>query len=367
MAADGILYLFSSNIRPLYEQDVLNVLAAPTGLRYRFRYGRDRISDDVATTWGPSLIGTSCLINFSLQQPNEYQEAVFFPIRLGTVLRAEREAGDLYLLEFAVERAVGLREPRNSAGGGTPPGQAYADEVRAYRDLLADNQIAVPYRSWASLGPDVTRTPNLALDSTGDEGALFNRMARYLAGTLSYQNATFLRVLGLTTGSGKERKDVALDRDLEAFRLRAGQSYRLEAILSQPRERPAAASFQISASADLLRLVGPSRLEMAGRYDIVPVPFIAAGLPSALPRDGTLEIAPEGVVQGAHLVLPIRVEPDTTRNALGVGAAAVGLLVLGLAGIFDDFKVLAAVFVVIGSVLAVGIPVWASGRLPWGN
>jgi hypothetical protein len=367
MVTRDVLYLFSSNIRPLYEQDVLNVLAAPRGLPYRFRYGRNRMTDEVAGAWGPELVGRRCLVCFSLQQPNEYQEAVFFPIRLGSVLRATREAQDLYLLEFAVDRVVGLREPQTPEGSSAPPGRAYAAEVRAFREALDQNRIAAPYASWASFGPDLTEIPGVPLDSTTDEGALFNRMGRYLAGTLSYQQATFIHIQGITAGAGEGRREIAFDASVGAFLLRSGASYRLEAIMSQPREPTTPASFGISASDDVLRMVGPSRLEMAGRYDLVPVPFIAAEVASALPRDGTLEIAPQGVAQGARLILPVRIEPDSTRNAVGVGLSALGLFVLGWAGLLNDAPVIAGILVVIGGALAVGVPVLVAGRLPWSS
>ena len=145
MNAKQTVYLFSSNVRPLYEQDVLNVLGAPVGLHYRFRYGRKRISDDLATAWGDAIVGRTCVIHFSLQQPNEYQDAVFFPLRLGTVVSVEREAGDIHLLEFALGRAIGLREPQAvPLGPSEAPVTAYVAEVKAYRRFLEEQRVPFP-------------------------------------------------------------------------------------------------------------------------------------------------------------------------------------------------------------------------------
>src|SRR5436190_1213062 len=110
MAPTTAVYLFSSNIRPPYEQDVLNVLAAPPGLTYRFRYRREWVADGLAAAWS-KLAGSRCIIHFSLQQPHQYQDAVFFPLRLGTVLRTYQEARDIFLIEFSIEASVSLREP----------------------------------------------------------------------------------------------------------------------------------------------------------------------------------------------------------------------------------------------------------------
>jgi hypothetical protein len=148
------LYLFSSNIRPLCEQDVLNVLAAPAGLTYRFRYRKGYLSPELSDAWdSETLMDRTCIIHFSLQQPNQYHDAVLFPLRLGSVTRVTKEAGDIYLIEFTVGRAVSLKQPDTPR---TPDpaatARAYRQRVDDYRGYLTDRHVPVPYEASASLG-----------------------------------------------------------------------------------------------------------------------------------------------------------------------------------------------------------------------
>ena len=67
-----VLYHFSSNLRPRYTQDILNVLAAPSGIVYTSRYVRRVVPDTLASAWEDGLIGKTVLIHFSLEQPARY-------------------------------------------------------------------------------------------------------------------------------------------------------------------------------------------------------------------------------------------------------------------------------------------------------
>src|SRR5690349_6980055 len=106
---EDLLYLFSSNIRPVYEQDVLNAMAGAAGQRYWFRYREQYVSEAAAKAW-PRLVGRKALLHFSLQQPKQYHEAVFFPFRLARVTATSVE-GALYGVEFELRQAVSLMEP----------------------------------------------------------------------------------------------------------------------------------------------------------------------------------------------------------------------------------------------------------------
>jgi hypothetical protein len=99
------LYLFSSNRSPLYSQDILNVLAAPDGLHYKFRYDEEYVEDATAQAWETLQAGTRVLVVFSLQQAARFQPAVFMPIRLGKLVRTWK-LGTRYFVEFALEKLV---------------------------------------------------------------------------------------------------------------------------------------------------------------------------------------------------------------------------------------------------------------------
>ena len=111
----GWLYLFSSNIRPLYEQDVIDLLAAPAGSIYRFRYELKYLGSDVPDGLAgipgdaslPDLWEANQLVNvnvialYSIQQPESYHRAAFIPIRSGTV-RETGADGAIHWIDFEV-------------------------------------------------------------------------------------------------------------------------------------------------------------------------------------------------------------------------------------------------------------------------
>src|SRR6202043_237644 len=80
----SLLYLYSSNIRPLYEQDILDLLASPHNLLYQFRYEARYVETNTRAEW-LSLAGKTALIHFSLQQEAKFHEPAFIPVRLVTV------------------------------------------------------------------------------------------------------------------------------------------------------------------------------------------------------------------------------------------------------------------------------------------
>ena len=272
MVSTSAVYLFSSNIRPRYEQDVLNVLAAPTGLTYRFRYRRDWVADGLASDWD-NLSGERCIVHFSLQQPNQYHDPVFFPLRLGTIRRTFREARDIYIIEFSIQRSVSLLEP----DPGEPSDErailaAYRKAVADYRSHLDGLGIELPYQRSASLGPDVTRDAEAPVDATSDEGVLFERTTRFLAGTASFQRAKFYRVLRLEQrGVDGPEAVVAFDEAVPAYRLRSGRSYQLLLLQSQPEEVSGPAGFKVTIDEAVAKVVGAPRFEIASKYDAAPL------------------------------------------------------------------------------------------------
>ena len=97
MLADSqILYLFSSNQSRLYEQDILDVLAAPSGSLRQFRYFERYVSPTLRANIS-ELEGRVALLHFSLQQEEQYHEPVVIPVRWATVHSAAL-VGDVYAI-----------------------------------------------------------------------------------------------------------------------------------------------------------------------------------------------------------------------------------------------------------------------------
>src|SRR5262245_42118338 len=94
------LCLFSSNIRPQYEQDIIDVAAAPRGHIFRFRYEIKYVADTVRDEWESNkLIERNVLVVYSIQQPQGYHPPAFVPIRKGRVVRTRRD-GSVFYIDF---------------------------------------------------------------------------------------------------------------------------------------------------------------------------------------------------------------------------------------------------------------------------
>jgi len=361
------LYLFSSNIRPLYEQDVLNVLAAPAGLTYRFRYRKGYLSPELRDAWdNETLRGRACIVHFSLQQPNQYHDAVLFPVRLGSVTRVTKEAGDIYLIEFTVDRSICLRQPD------VPPtpdpaatAQAYRQRVDEYRAYLNDRQVPVPYEASASLGPNVSSDTSAPVDVGEGEGHLFQRTTEFLAGTASYQNAKFYRILRLERREGTTPPEVPFTPGV-GYRVTSGKGYQVVVLHSQPRDITSRSAFVIAADQNVAHVVGRQGFEMASKYDVASIPMIATELTGAGAREGVLEISPEPGVQGPSVTLPIRLEPEALKTTGAVGMSMLGLVLIGLTGIVATTQPqLAFAALIGGTALATLVPLIMTGRTPW--
>jgi hypothetical protein len=361
------LYLFSSNIRPLYEQDVLNVLAAPAGLSYRFRYRKGYLSPELAEAWdNETLKDRTCIIHFSLQQPNQYHDAVLFPVRLGSVTRATREAGDIYLVEFTVDRSVSLVRPDvPPTSDSAATARAYRRRVDDYRDFLTQRKVLFPYDASASFGPNIAEDASAPIEVGAGEGFLFQRSTEFLAGTSSYQNAKFFRILRLERRDGMTPTEVTFTPGT-GYRLTSSRAYQLVVLHSQPRDVTSRSAFAVSADQNIAHVVGRQGFEMASKYDVASIPMIAADLPGANAREGVLEIAPEHGVQGPILTLPLRLEPEALKTTGAVGASMVGLFLVGLTGIVSSTQPQVAIGALIaGTALATLVPLVMTGRTPW--
>jgi hypothetical protein len=323
----NVLYAFSSNIRPLYAQDILNVLAAPTGTSYTFRYEKQYIGESLASVWDIRLKDRKVLIHFSLQQAARYHEPVFFPVRAANVIQAQRLGDDIFLLEFVLDRIIGLPEPDASKDD-----YRFAAQAHAYTQYLRKHvgDAALPYGVAVSEGPDVTLDARAPLDASSDEIQLFGRNARYLSLADAFKESWFVHVLGLATGDDQPLKDVRLgrlSREDHLFSLVAGTTYKLHVLQRQPREVTAEASFSIDADEHVLRVIGRKGFTIGSRYDRILIPVHALE-PSGSESRTILVLRPDGV-GGPTVNIPVRVTPSPTDAQAAIGTG-VSLLLLGV-------------------------------------
>lgn len=360
-----VLQLFSSNIRPLYEQDILNLLGAPVGLIYRFRYKASYVESAALERWDGRLGDVPVLVQYSLQQPNRYHDAVFFPVRTGTVRRSFIQGDGLCVVEFSVGRSVALREPSGGAA------VDYAAVVQEWRRYLIESGVTLPYEASSSLGPDVLADPAAPIEvATNDkrDAALFERNTKYLSGVASLSTARFFRVLGIFERAewikDGAHEAVALDAKSGAFPLQSGKAYVLSLLHSQPTEVTTTERFVINADDDVVRIIGDRSFDVASRYDVIAVPVHAIQLETDVVREGVIRISPAQPTKGPDVVIPVRNEQGGARTAAILGSSIAGLVLLGLPAILTTAEPqIRIALLAVGVVIAVFGPVLLRGRL----
>jgi hypothetical protein len=339
MPSSALLYLFSSNFRPQYEQNILDVLGASIGARQRFRYETSVVAEAVQAVWS-DLAGKPALVNYSLQQRAHYYDPVFIPVRLATVLDAFKR-GDAWIIDFVIDGYISLPAPTFNQQG-----YLNLDEnVKAYTDLLEAQRVPHPYGPSVSLGYDVTTDRRARLDTTSETVVLFERTAKYLQKTDSFRDARFLRFVQLRPEGSGGAGAVAPSED-GTFDLRSGTSYELELFQSQPGGIDAIESFDISVDPSVIQLVGRESVEIASDYDSIAVPFHTVEMSSLGRRETVLTIEPQSGVQGPRLQLSLRIHPPTGRLFAGAGATLLGLSLLGTASLLP-ISTIGQTFVVI--------------------
>jgi hypothetical protein len=336
---EQVLYLFSSNIRRLYEQDILDVIAEPPGIIHRFRFKPHYVAPEAQGGWHQlAAMNTPVLLNFSLQHPAAYHEAAFVPVRRGTVTKAYEDAG-IHIVEFEVGDYVALAPPQIGKDGV----KLLGDEVKRYAAYLDRAGVPHPYTAWASLGPDATADPNSGVDASATQDALFERTVTYLQRTSSFERARFYRVLGVVDARGGK-----VGFHSGELPIVAGHGYQVRLAHIQPQEVDDRSSFKVVVDTDIIELLRLDTFEISSRYDTIEVPFVSKVASAIRGRLTHIGFKPESRTQAAHLSIPIRVSPNTKQVATAVGGGAVVVVAVALPTIFASWSW-------IGKVAAIGI------------
>jgi len=328
LAESQILYLFSSNQSRLYEQDILDVLAAPLGTLRQFRYFERYVSPTLRANIS-ELEGRVALLHFSLQQEEQYHEPVVIPVRWATVHSAAL-IGDVYAIQLRMDKWCSLRAPRKDDGAPTfSDWEKKRDIVRSYQQCLAEHNIERPYSSSAGIGKDIRdgRTP---LEPTVDDALLFNYSTQYLQSTRSFHSARFYRVRAIRdlTDSG-EAAEIAAGDD-GTFQLHGGRTYSLQLSHFQPQNPQGIDRIRLEADGKSVLPIGKPHFEIASRYDDVAIEFHAAEPPTSEARDSVVILEPDGQTFAAKVRLRLRVVRPTSKTAISVGGAALVAILLGI-------------------------------------
>jgi len=336
LSGSDLLFLFTSNIRPLYAQDLLDVVAAAPNTQHSFRYDERHLDANTRERLR-ALRGTPILVHFSLQQEAHYQDPVFIPVRTGAVEATRRRGGTVFI-DFSIGGFVALPEPGKER-------HALANEVRTYTEHLRSLPMKLPYEAQMSIGPNVLKTPDARLETGTDELALFRRITQYLYPTEAFKHARFYTFLGFRERGGGRVLEPNRDG---TFVLGSGRSYDLELFHNQPGEVTSTDAIDVSVDGDLIRPIGTPTVEIGSRYDSVSIPLHARPAGKNETLETAIAIALRPPAHGPRTVVSVRLRPPRSKLLAAALLSAFVVTFLGTVSVMDISQnvQVASVFVV---------------------
>lgn len=320
--ARQLVYLFSSNRRPLYVQDILDVLAAPPGARYEFRYDKRYVDPDALER---SLDGLEALVHFSLQQEAEYHAPAFIPVRRASVVDTRISAG-IFVCTFAVTGYVALAKDE---------AEPLSAPIRRYAEALERSAVKRPYGPSASVGADLRDVASEIFDESADQSVAFRHTTELLQQTEWFRSARFVRVTGLREGP---TKGASLAMSDGRYVLTAGKTYELELTHYEPADVTDRQSFTVTSDDDIVQLIGTPGFDIASKYDYIRLYLHASLPPRDEPRETIVAIAPAIGVQGPTVRIPMKVSAPPGRTAALTAASVAILLVFGLPAVLTGMS-----------------------------
>jgi len=257
-----LVILFSSNIRPQYETDILNVAALASNQRYRFRYEIGYVDPDLQPGLSTDgLAGEEALVVYSIQQTAGYHPPAFIPVRWATIARSWQH-GAVFVVEFAAGRFPSIGEGRDRE-------ECRSSVLDLNRQLIAavnghPGADSRDHRFSAALAK------KLAFAKVEDGAIGFQQLTRHLANTISFAQQPFWTVSRL--GRPGSLQSVPVDR-YGSFHLETGRVFEITISHYQPRDLARIHRFIVSSDSKAVTLVGPGEFDIASRYDEIPMRF----------------------------------------------------------------------------------------------
>jgi len=318
------LYLFSSNAQPLYVQNVLNMIAAPTNSVHLLRYRGKWLPQDTKDRWTTEMCGQPVLLHFSLQHRDKLFEPAFVPLRRGRVHDIEQD-GDLYRVWV---RLTGEAVPRLDDDDKT-----IGERVRAYRTKLDELQLPHPHDVSAALAPDkLGDLTGSVLDTAVEPTDALARHARVLSRVAEMRNARFIRFIKATdTDSRSSQSELHRPDEGEPYlRLTGGRTYKLEVFLYEPGSEARLAQFDAAADEQVVRFVGAPTVQVSAHYDMPSLLFQTVRPTNARSLTTRLHVRPGVGYQGPELDIPVRVKAPAGETVATVGGSLLVLLLISL-------------------------------------
>lgn len=338
-SAQPVLHLFSSDHRPLYLKDCLDILALPTGAVHRFRYARQHVwtgggsRDEIDAEWTKlAKSKREVLVHFVGAKTRRYGDDVYIPLRWGKVRRSFSQ-GDYLFVDFEVGSYADPLTFRMRESDSVPATETFsADSTQRFstaraewaRGVTASLRKALDSRFPSGSGSvepangafsAVIGAPPVSTGKVGDDeqSAAFTRIVSVMDDLVGVASAdetiqgsvlAFFRVLGIRATS----RDVVAGK--APFNVRAAKQYQLEVLHLNPagfgRD-----SLTVTAPEPLLP-TGDMTAVAAGRYDVIPFEFRVK--PKEDSTFGKLTVAnlpPEGAENGTQISvsIPFKAKP----------------------------------------------------------
>lgn len=320
------LWLFSSNRRALYAQDISNVAALPSGARYTFRYRRNWVASTARTLWERNeLKDRPVLIVFSYQHPEQFHPSAFVPVRAGRVVSSST-VGSFFTVEFEVADYRPLPQHRRASEDLPTMGERVREFSRA-----AETSLTEGYPGNDTDKSAVTASaPGALVDQNPPTDEAWERVVEHLAGSGAFPGHLFLRLLGVQQANGESVPCVA-----GRYELRAGDTYELRLAHYRPLDGDERRAIRVEADNDVLTIQGAEVIPVTSGYDATRLRFTARYRDE--PIETVLALEPSDNGGGSRVEAKLRIKPPKTEKAFRMGLATLAIVVAAVPGTLKDF------------------------------
>lgn len=328
------LHLFTSNIRELYTRDSLDLLAAPDGYIFRFRYQKQHVEAGTELLWRTGgLLGRSVAVYFSFQHSANFHPAAYLPLRKGIIERVE-VSGSTYIVDFKLGAYLTLEdEPEEKSPA--PRANAvrqFSDQLRsllveAYPDQTTtetDGSLSEKRRS-ATLG----ESPMHIIKDQGSDGERFERIVRFMAPMIADRRPLFFRVSGMARTDNLKRQSLRNG----VWELKAGVGYTLDISHYQVESPPEGTYLSVHLPESLPPL-GDCDLPLRSRYEMFSMRLFPPSRDAE--AQGEIKITTVDTRFGPTLHLPVRILPQVSQQLVVPAVTAAGVFIVGLPALLGE-------------------------------
>jgi hypothetical protein len=346
MPIENGVTLFTSDSRPRYAVDLLNVLALPLGTEYHFRYSTSYVPSQIRHEFeNCNAPGTVALIAF--RDESQQAEAPFMvPVRWATITSVQLVA-DFYVVGFELGNYPILSDHYNGNRAEIEEKSSAQREefVAATRDL-----------------PVQAGLTSLVEPTTNFDRNTWIQIAKTLALHERFSSTHFLRVRGVTDRMGRD----AWHSSERAYVLSERQygRIRLDYFAEEYEEDDAVLCF--TGDESLIRIASRANIPLDSRYDSRQVLIQAGSVPGHTSTEVEISVCAthENPYQ-TTLRLPFQVSRSKGVIIARIATSAAGAGMVAAPGILGDtLQPVSAVLVVcVGAlVLAIGTNLVGSSR-----